>query len=66
MKEVYCQEVIISTQLRRGKGVEGDPVRQVTQVFTKDGTLIAEHDPYNKDRTIVSSSSGMITVTIPR
>ena len=45
MKEVVCKEVIITRLLRRGKGVEYDPIRCITQVFDKKGNLIAEHDP---------------------
>ena len=44
--EVECKEVIITSLLRRGKGIEGSPVRCITQVYTKDGELIAEHDPF--------------------
>lgn len=43
--KVECKEVIVSTLLRRGLGETYDPVRIVTQVFEKDGTFIAEHDP---------------------
>lgn len=45
MKEVYCQEVIISTLARRGSGTKHSPVRAIVQVFEKDGTLISETDP---------------------
>lgn len=45
-KEIECKEVIISRILRRGTGKdENDPIRIITQVFEKDGTLIAESDP---------------------
>ena len=41
---------VIYTQERRGSGVESDPVRLVTQLWSKEGNLIAEHDPVgNKD-----------------
>lgn len=40
------EQVIISHEALRGKGVEGDPFRRITQVFTLDGELIAERDPY--------------------
>ena len=36
---------VIYTQERRGMGVESDPVRLVTQLWSKEGNLIAEHDP---------------------
>lgn len=46
MKDVQCREVIISRIRRRGKGIEGDPIRVITEVFEKDGTKIAEYDPH--------------------
>jgi len=45
MKEVEAREVIITTLTRRGKGDDLSPIRCITQVFEKDGTLIAENDP---------------------
>lgn len=45
MDKVWCEEVIISTVARRGEGkVPSDPIRIITQVFTKDGKFIAEYD----------------------
>jgi hypothetical protein len=45
-KEICCEEVIISRIARRGNGKSLiSPIRIITQVFAKDGTLIAEHDP---------------------
>jgi len=44
---VRLEEVIITNLLRRGKGTTEDPMRIVTQVWTKDGRLIAENDHYN-------------------
>lgn len=44
MDTIKCEEVIISTLARRGKGVKYSPIRVITQVFTKDGELIAEND----------------------
>jgi sugar (pentulose or hexulose) kinase len=45
-KEISCQEVIISNIARRGTGKSAlSPIRVVTQVFSKDGNLIAEYDP---------------------
>lgn len=46
IEKTWCEEVIICTSMRRGKGEQNDPVRIITQVFLKDGTLIAEYDPY--------------------
>lgn len=45
MDSVICKELIVSTIKRRGEGVEGSPIRIITEVFEKDGTLIAEYDP---------------------
>lgn len=46
MKTVECKELIISTLERRGSGKHVyDPIRKITQVFEKDGSLIAEQDP---------------------
>lgn len=42
---VICKEVIISTIKRRGKGKLHSPIRCITEVYDKDGTLIAENDP---------------------
>ena len=48
-KEVELIEVIHTSLLRRGKGVEGDPIRVIHQYWTKDGVLIAEKiDPFLK------------------
>ena len=44
MDTVICKEVIVSTLARRGAGTPGSPIRVITQVFEKDGTLIAEND----------------------
>ena len=43
--EAKCEEVIITNLTLRGSGVEMDPYRRVVQVYTKDGVLLAEHDP---------------------
>lgn len=45
MSDVICKEVVITTLARRGLGVKFSPCRRITQVYDKDGTLIAEHDP---------------------
>lgn len=47
--DIICKEVIISKLTTRGRGIVGDPVRRITQVFEKDGTLIAEYDPCAND-----------------
>ena len=45
MKQVECRELIVSRITRRGKGTDHDPIRVITEVFEKNGTKIAEHDP---------------------
>lgn len=41
----FVAEVIITTKERRGTGDGKDPIRIITQVYTKGGELIAEYDP---------------------
>lgn len=45
-------QVIETTLLRRGKGVEDDPVRCITQYWSTEGELLAEVD------TVERSSPG--------
>jgi len=45
MDTVECKELIVSTLKRRGNGIEHSPIRIITEVYEKDGTKIAEHDP---------------------
>lgn len=45
MDIVKNQEVIICTKERRGNGTDS-PIRVITEVFDKDGNLIADSDPY--------------------
>ena len=42
---IECKELIVSTLKRRGNGIEHSPIRIITEIFEKDGTKIAEHDP---------------------
>jgi len=42
---IECKEVIVSYLTKRGAGVEHSPIRIITEIFEKDGTKIAEHDP---------------------
>lgn len=44
MSEIQCKEVIISKLTGRGNGTIQSPIRIVTEVYEKDGTLIAELD----------------------
>lgn len=42
---------VIWTQERRGLGVDGNPVRLITQYFSLDGELLWEEpDPYQKKK----------------
>lgn len=36
---------VIEVEAARGQGEEGDPIRIVTQYWSDDGKLLAEHDP---------------------
>lgn len=40
---------IVTSLLRRGRGVEGSAIRCVTQIWLYDGTLVAEWDPMPED-----------------
>jgi hypothetical protein len=44
-KKAEVIQVIRTTLTLRGKGVEGDVMRIVTQYWTLDGELLAEVDP---------------------
>jgi hypothetical protein len=37
---------VIEATANRGKGVDSDPIREVTSYYLPDGTLLAENDPY--------------------
>lgn len=41
---------VIEVELKRGKGVEDDPIRGVLQYWSLDGDLLAENDPVVTDR----------------
>lgn len=40
-----CEELIITDNTLRGTGNEFDPYRRVVEVYSKDGRLLATHDP---------------------
>lgn len=40
---------LILSETNRGVGKESDPYRSVTQIWTKDGNLVVEHDPCGKE-----------------
>ncbi len=44
MANVSVEELVITRLTRRGNG-KSTPIRIVTEVYTKDGTLVADHDP---------------------
>ena len=48
MDTVITKEVVETTLTRRGEGTVGSPVRIIKQIWEKDGTLIAEVDPYRE------------------
>lgn len=37
---------VIRVCATRGEGIEGDPIRGVTQFWSFDGELLAENDPF--------------------
>lgn len=45
METIMCKELIVSTIKERGEGTMASPLRRITEVYEKDGTFIAEHDP---------------------
>lgn len=49
MDEVKIVKMIKTTLLRRGKGVEGDPIRIIEQYWDFDGKLLFEYDPFLKE-----------------
>lgn len=53
---IKCEEVIITDKERRGTGETGSPIRKITQVYSKDGELIAEHDPYKERQSRYESN----------
>lgn len=46
MSEVEIIPVVRTTLARRGKGVQGDPIRIITQYWSTEGELMWESDPY--------------------
>lgn len=45
---------VICVEMPRGRGVEGDPVRSVTQYYTFEGKLLFENDPCRNYMPIVA------------
>ena len=45
MNKVYVAELIVCEKERRGTGkCKSSPIREVLQIYTKDGNLLAEYD----------------------
>ena len=51
MDTVKVIEVVETTLTRRGDGVEGSPIRIITQYWDREGNLLAERDPSPEDKT---------------
>ena len=43
-------QVIETTLKKKGSGKTDDPIRLLRQYYTLDGILLAEVDPYEKDK----------------
>ncbi len=43
--DVEVKQVIITRLTRRGRGVESDPIRIITEIWDMDGNKITEIDP---------------------
>lgn len=48
-KEVEIAKFIRTELLRKGKGIEGDPVRIIIQYWDFNGILFCEIDPYTSE-----------------
>ena len=46
-------ELILVEERRKGKGVTEDPIRICSQLFTKEGALVAENDPYTEEKELL-------------
>lgn len=46
MEECRVIQVVKTNLLQRGKGIEGDPIRRVTQYWSMQGDLLWEDDPW--------------------
>ncbi len=54
MNEVKLKQVVITNLTRRGKGVEGDPIRIITEVWdAENGEKIAENDPFTSTKLTI-------------
>ena len=41
-------ELILTEEKTVGKGVDGDPIRKIVQLFNKDGQLVLEYDHHSE------------------
>lgn len=41
--------LIVSTDATRGNGSEDNPIRRLTRVYTLEGALVLEYDPFQQD-----------------
>lgn len=48
MDDVKILQLIRTRILRRGKGIEGDPIRIIEQYWDMEGNLVFEIDPFIK------------------
>lgn len=40
---------LIQSESKTGRGVDGDPVRTVNELWTKDGVLVAAYDQWKSE-----------------
>jgi hypothetical protein len=52
-KQVSVQEFVLVNKLLRGKGTKVFPYRSVTEIFSKEGELIAENDVHSTTIEVV-------------
>lgn len=61
MSDCEVIQVIHTTLLRRGRGIESDPIRCIDQYWTLDGQLLWEVDPCPEARTIEQDEADQMT-----
>lgn len=57
-REVGVAQVIITRNAQRGDGTNEKPLRNITQVWSMDGELIAERDPLRDSLVACERSVG--------
>lgn len=50
MKQVEIILMVKTENAVRGEGIEGDPIRIITQYWDMEGNLVFEIDPIKKDK----------------